>query len=100
LGGIFFAQRRIKSVNSAGRRLLKGMENGNKSKEFVRFQINRKVTNLYKQFLFMLEDLDGDGYDIPDEVFQKLRKRVLDYGNDAIREIEENLDNFDIELKL
>ena len=76
------------------------MENGNKSKDFVRFQINRKVTNLYKQFLFILEDLDGDGYDIPEEVFQKHRKRVLDYGNDTIREIEENLDNFEIKLKL
>ncbi len=63
------------------------------------FQVRRKVTNLYKNFLFILEDLEDSGYQIPDEVYQKARKRVLDYGNDTIREIEENLDKFDIKLK-
>lgn len=76
------------------------MENGDKTKDFVNFQVRRKVTNLYKQFLFILEDLQGDGYNIPEEAYQKARKRVLDYGNDAVREIEENLKNFDIKLKL
>jgi hypothetical protein len=76
------------------------MENGDKTKDFVNFQVRRKVTNLYKQFLFILEDLKGDGYNIPEEAYQKARKRVLDYGNDAVREIEENLKNFDIKLKL
>ena len=76
------------------------MENGDKTKDFVNFQVRRKVTNLYKQFLFILEDLRGDGYNIPEEAYQKARKRVLDYGNDAVREIEENLKNFDIKLKL
>ncbi len=63
------------------------------------FQVRRKVTNLYKNFLFILEDLEDSGLQIPDEVYQKARKRVLDYGNDTIREIEENLDKFDIKLK-
>ena len=76
------------------------MGNGDKTKDFVNFQVRWKVTNLYKQFLFILEDLQGDGYNIPEEAYQKARKRVLDYGNDAVREIEENLKNFDIKLKL
>ena len=74
------------------------MENGDKSKDFLRFQVNRKVTNLYKNFLFMVEDLYDSG-EISEESFQRLRKRVLDYGNDTIREIEENLDNFEFKLK-
>ena len=75
------------------------MDKGNKAKEFVTFQVTRKVTNLYKQFLFLLEDLQDQGYDIPDEVYQRMRKRVLDHGNDAIREIEENLEKLDITLR-
>ena len=76
------------------------MEDSDKSKEFLRFQMRRKVTNLYKNFLFILEDIQGEGYDIPEEVFQRHRKRILDYGNDTIRELEENLESFKIELEL
>jgi len=75
------------------------MDKGDSAKEFVTFQVTRKVTNLYKQFLFLLEDLQDQGYDIPDEVFQRMRKRVLDHGNDTIRELEENLDKLDITLR-
>jgi hypothetical protein len=75
------------------------MDKGDSAKEFVTFQVTRKVTNLYKQFLFLLEDLQDQGYDIPDEVYQRMRKRVLDHGNDAIREIEENLEKLDITLR-
>jgi hypothetical protein len=78
----------------------RSMEKGDKSREFINFQIQRKVVNLYKNFLFMLEDLKDQGYDIPEEEFQRIRKRILDYGNDTIREIDENLDNFEIKLKL
>jgi len=76
------------------------MDTGEKAKEFVNFQIRRKITNLYKQFLFILEDLRGEGYDIPEDQYQKIRKRILDYGNDASREIEESLKSFDINIKL
>ena len=41
-----------------------------KAKQFAIFQVNRKVTNLYKQFLFILEDLQEQGYNIPDEQSQ------------------------------
>ena len=77
----------------------RSMEKEDKSREFINFQIQRKVVNLYKNFLFMLEDLRDQGYDIPDEVYQRMRKRVLDHGNDAIREIEENLEKLDITLR-
>ena len=70
-----------------------------KAKQFAIFQVNRKVTNLYKQFLFILEDLQDQGYNIPDEQFQRIRKRVLDHGNDCIRETEEYLESFDIDLR-
>ena len=71
-----------------------------KSQSFLVFQLRRKVVNLYKNYLFILEDLKKDGYDIPEEEYQRIRKRILDYGNDTIREIEENVENFDIKLKL
>ena len=70
-----------------------------KLQEYVSFQLSRKVTHLYKNFLFILEDLKSKGYDISDEDFQRCRKRVLDHGNDAIREIEDCLKDLDIRLK-
>ena len=69
-----------------------------KAKEFLHFQHRRQITNLYKQFLFVLEDL-RDGHGLDPEVYEKARKRVLDHGNDTIRGIEENLEKFDIYLK-
>lgn len=69
-----------------------GLENI-KLKEYILFQNKRKVTNLYKNFLIILEDLREDGYNISDERYQRLRKRVLDCGNDSIRQFEEELNN-------
>ena len=80
-----------------GKRVME--EKGNREKDFLEFQINRKVKNLYKNFLFILEDLKDQDYNIDEETYQKLRKRVLDHGNDATREIEDYLDNFDIKLR-
>lgn len=70
-----------------------------KVKEFLQFQIRRKVTNLYKNFLFILEDLKSEQYNMSDEVYQRHRKRILDHGNDAIRDIEECLKSLKINLK-
>lgn len=69
-----------------------GLENI-KLKEYILFQNKRKITNLYKNFLIILEDLREDGYNISDERYQRLRKRVLDCGNDSIRQFEEELNN-------
>ena len=70
-----------------------------KEKEFLKFQLRRKVTSLYKNFLFILEDSDTNSYNNDGKAYQHYRKRVLDYGNDLIREIEEDLDKFDIRLR-
>lgn len=68
-------------------------------KDITLFQIKRKITNIYKNFFFILEDLSDSGYNINDETYQKIRKRVLDNANDAIREIEENFSKLNISIK-
>jgi len=73
--------------------------NNDKIKELALFQIKRKITNIYKNFFFILEDLSDSGYNIHDETYQKIRKRILDNANDAIREIEEYFNNLDIKVK-
>ena len=61
---------------------------------FFAFQTKRKITNLYKQFFFIWEDLESDGIKIPEDRHQKIRKRILDLGNDTIRELEDYFDKF------
>ena len=56
------------------------------------------VKKLYLGFLYVLEDLQSQDKITADE-FQRLRKRVLDYGNNCYRNIEEELNNFDFKLK-
>jgi len=68
-------------------------------KDMTLFQIKRKITNIYKNFFFILEDLGDSGYNINDETYQKIRKRILDNANDAVREIEENFSKINITLK-
>jgi predicted esterase YcpF (UPF0227 family) len=70
-----------------------------KIKDLTLFQIKRKITNIYKNFFFILEDLSDSGYNINEEAYAKIRKRVLDNANDAIREIEEYFNTIDINLK-
>jgi len=69
-----------------------------KAKEFVKFQTRRKVINLCKNFLFLIEDIKTEKGVIDDETYQKVRKRVLDYGNDTVREMDENLENLKIDF--
>jgi hypothetical protein len=66
--------------------------------KFVSGLIARDVKKLYLSFLYLLEDLKNDDK-ITEEEFQRLRKRVLDYGNNCYRNIEEELNNFDFKLK-
>ena len=89
--------------------------------DIVRFQTHRIVTNFMKDVLTILEDLSED-HDtalcklqdclpaqfknyvdladyFPEERFKKIRGRILDGGNEAIREIEAQLQNFDIKMK-
>lgn len=69
------------------------------NKDFIKFHTNRRIINLYKNFLGILEDLAQDNPDISPEKYQRLRKKVLDAGNDCYREIEEVLDKVEITLK-
>lgn len=70
-----------------------------KVSDYIKFQIRRNVTNLFKQFLVVLEDIRSNPTDLSDVTFERNRKKVLDSGNDAIREIEKNLEKVYITLK-
>ena len=70
-----------------------------KIKDLTLFQVKRKITNIYKNFFFILEDLSDHGCNINEETYAKIRKRVLDNSNDAIREIEEFFNTININLK-
>lgn len=66
--------------------------------DFVKGFIYRDIKKLYLTFLYSLEDLK-DNNKITEEEFQRLRKRVLDHGNNCYRNIEEELNSFDFKLK-
>ncbi len=68
-----------------------------KGRDFIKFHHKRKTINLCKSFLFLLEDLKGEA--LTEENYQKVRKRVLDGGNDAIREFDEHLESFEIKIR-
>ena len=70
------------------------MENDDKVKDFVRFQIRRNITNLFKSFLLLLEDAG-----VSDEDYQKARKRILDDANNKIREIDETFETLNVSFK-
>jgi len=67
------------------------------AKDFLSFQISRQITHLYKDFLNILEDtqLNQSG----PVNYKLLRKRILDKGNDTIREITVLLEKVNIDLK-
>jgi hypothetical protein len=66
--------------------------------DFVKGLLYKEVKKLYLSFLYTLEDLKSQDKITEDE-FQRMRKRVLDYGNNCYRNMEEELDNFDFKLK-
>ena len=72
------------------------MQEGFDKKEYIKFHVRRKTTSLYKDLLFILEDLKEDQYNISDKVFSRMRKRVLDSGNEAIRELYTIIDQIKI----
>ena len=73
--------------------LYKGKRCYVKGKGLSKVSIKTQDYWAFQELLFSLEDLN-----LEDEKYQKLRKRVLDYGNDAIREIEEDINKFDIHI--
>lgn len=91
---------------------------GNPVKEIISFQIHRNITNLYKKYFEISEDLleehklfiarlkslndiskiDSIDY-FTEEKYNNIRKKILDAGNDSIREIEKALEFVDIKIK-
>lgn len=89
--------------------------------DVLHFQARRIVTNLFKTFLIAMEDLAEDhdealgkleaalppelkGYValadyLTEERAERLRSKILDAGNGAWRELEEQLNHYDIRLK-
>jgi site-specific DNA-adenine methylase len=89
-----------------------------KVKEYILFQINRNIISLYKRYLNVIEDLqeehinmlnklnklvstkDLENIDYFDENrYNYIRKRILDLGNETIREIEKNLSYLELKIK-
>jgi len=89
-------------------------------KELLEFQINRNVINLYKSFLIMMEDMHDQHNNnfrklkqaLPEEIdlidqadywdesrMDYLRKKILDKGNDSLREILGQLEQFNLTTK-
>lgn len=94
------------------------MENNQKVKEYVSFQIHKSLVNLYKRYLNLIEDIREDHDNMIDKIENKidsntlknidyfddnkynyLRKKILDIGNETIREIEKNFDFIKMEFK-
>ena len=59
-----------------------------KQKQLYLFQIDRNYSSFYKNVLFILEELRDDRKISVDE-YQKFRKRILDLGNDSVRQLKE-----------
>lgn len=89
-------------------------------RELLEFQVLRNITNLYKSFLTLVEDLSEDHQDqfsklkealpehekllsqaeyLDEAQLNYLRKKILDSGNDVRREIFSCMENFDIYFK-
>jgi hypothetical protein len=87
------------------------MKIDSKIKEFVLFQINRNIVVLYKRYINLLEDLQEEHINMLNKLNSKvdletlknvdyfdenkynyLRKRILDLGNETIREIDKTVD--------
>lgn len=65
---------------------------------FIKGFIKRSVTRLFLSFIYILEDLVSQDK-ISDDEFQRIRKRILDKGNNCIRDINIELENFDFLFK-
>ena len=83
-------------------------------KEILTFQVHRNVVNLYKRYLNLIEDLQEEHISMLNKLNKKIdletlknvdyfdenrynyvRKKVLDLGNETIREINKSLDFFE-----
>ena len=89
-----------------------------KLKEYIKFQYNRNITSLYKKYFEMIDDLKHEHEGMLKKVSEKssedfvknidyfnddkynyIRKKILDAGNDAIRNIDTSFKSINISLK-
>jgi len=89
-----------------------------KMKDYLRFQLNRNIISLYKKYFEMMEDLRKDHLCLLEKVkkntseefvknidyfddnkYNYIRKKILDAGNDAIRNVESSFKSIKISLK-
>jgi len=89
-----------------------------KLKEYLQFQLNRNIINVYKKLFEIIDDLKQDHVSMmkklseassPELVnnvdyfnadrYNYIRKKILDAGNDAIRNLDTNLKSVKITLK-
>jgi len=95
------------------------LEKGSTIKDIIHFQVHRNIVSLYKKYFEITEDLRQeheafilklqekslDDLDLKsidyftEEKYDNIRKKILDSGNDSIREIEKALDFVEITLK-
>ena len=87
-------------------------------KDILSFQVHRNIINLYKRYLNLIEDIQEDHNSMIDKISSKidqntlknidyfddnkynyLRKKILDIGNETIRDIEKNFDFIKMEFK-
>jgi|TARA_A100001015_G_scaffold308220_1_gene405469 hypothetical protein len=89
-------------------------------RELLEFQVLRSITNLYKSFLTLVEDLSEDHKEqferlkealpesediirqaeyLDEGQLNYLRKKILDSGNDVRRELFACMENFEIKFK-
>jgi hypothetical protein len=89
-----------------------------KIKDYLKFQLNRNVISLYKKYFEMVDDLrqehklmlqkmekasskefvENIDY-FNEDKYNYIRKKILDNGNDAIRNIESSFKSITITLK-
>ena len=95
------------------------LDKGSTIKDIIYFQVHRNIVSLYKKYFEITEDLRQDheafllklreksanDLDLKsidyftEEKYDNIRKKILDSGNDSIREIEKALDFVQITLK-
>jgi len=62
-------------------------------KDYLKFKVHQQIKNVYKHFLLILEEMT-DREQISEQDFEFYRKRVLDNGNENIRNLTEEIDKF------
>lgn len=87
-------------------------------KEYIKFQYNRNIISLYKKYFEMIDDLKHEHESMLKKVAEEssenfvknidyfsndkynyIRKKILDAGNDAIRNIDTSFKSINVSLK-